>query len=218
MACGAKIVRVGVGSAMLISRLEVQAWASATSFRPKGGGPKGGGPKGGGGDLRRRGVTRSGAFTARSARPLTAPPIRMRVSTGNGRERRRCDMGHARMENRNGWVVAGGLNWAPRDGGTRGGAAASASRRGSAGSRRAPGQDQVHGRGSGAPGRGPPTPSSDCPGCWRSRHDDARPDHLAPVTAPDNNPQRRVQNLKTAAKTAATQVKKNTLVRLSAAR
>ncbi len=150
MACGAKIVRVGVCSAMLISRLEVQAWASATSFRPKGGGPKGGGPKGGGGDLRRRGVTRSGAFTARSARPMKALPIRMRVSTGNGRERRRCDMGHARMENRNGLVVAGALNRAPRDGGTRGGAAASASRRGSAGSRRAPGQDQVQGRGPGA--------------------------------------------------------------------
>ncbi len=44
-----------------------------------------------------------------------------------------------------------------------------------------------------------------------------RPDHLSSVTAPDNDPQGRTQNLKTSAKTAAAQVKMNTLVRFSAA-
>jgi hypothetical protein len=44
-----------------------------------------------------------------------------------------------------------------------------------------------------------------------------RPGHLSPVKAPGNDPQRRVQKLKTSANTAAIQAKKNTLVRFSAA-
>ena len=44
-----------------------------------------------------------------------------------------------------------------------------------------------------------------------------RPDHLSPVIAPDNVPQRRIQKRKISAKTAAAHVNKNTLAHFSAA-
>ncbi len=84
----------------------IEAWASMTSFRPKGDGGDGPGP---GRNVERdfHGEKRSNESHASA----TDPEARL-YRKGNGRESKLCFMGHALMENRNGLAVGGGVSLA----------------------------------------------------------------------------------------------------------
>jgi len=172
----------------------IEAWASMKSFRPKDGGDGDAGC-GRNGERDFHGETRSNA----THESTTDPQARL-YRKGAGRESKLCYMGHALMENRNGLVVGGTLTQASgtaereaalamiarhrpgrrrkRDIGSAN-AAASASKRCSAGSRAAPGRprpssEDATGWLPSSPWRWSPTTSCDCPGCWRRPRHEAR--------------------------------------------
>ena len=85
----------------------IEAWASMKSFRPKDGDGDDAQASGRNGERDFHGEKRSNE----THESTTDPDARL-YRKGNGRESKRCFMGHALMENRNGLAVGGGVSLA----------------------------------------------------------------------------------------------------------